>query len=318
MNEALAEDYVMPVRIVTPDMGARGGFGSDGDPVLQGADFTKFTPKILEMFEEVRRDPNMWHVLPFPLKYQALGGDAKSLAPKDLLDQGQDELLNGMGFPSSLYRFDLQLQVMPAALRLFQASWPQIVTNFNAWLTWMTTQVCIGFNWKIPEEIKLQPSTLADDVELRQIQLQLASAKLISSQTALSAYGLDARREQQKVLREQADFQIEQQKVQEDQANRQQMTQQMAGQPTGQPASMGGPSGASESGMSTPTSVVEEAQDLAQQWSQMDPNSRRKAMMAVKASRPDLHALASAEWDSIRQQAASQGQQQVMQQGGPQ
>ncbi len=81
-----------------------------------------------------RRDPARWNVLPFPLQYQALGGDAQQLAPRDLLEQGMETLLNASGAAVELYRGSLQLQTAPVALRLFEADHGGLVRDYNAFL----------------------------------------------------------------------------------------------------------------------------------------------------------------------------------------
>ena len=81
-NEAIALDYVIPFRVITP-MPHPGQGGEAADPVLT-MNLGGFVSRVNQMVRE-RRDPTRWNVLPFPIEYQALGGDATQLAPKDLL-----------------------------------------------------------------------------------------------------------------------------------------------------------------------------------------------------------------------------------------
>lgn len=55
------------------------------------------------------------------MEYQALGGDASKLAPKDLLEQGLTTLYDSAGVPMELFRGTMNLQGSFSAIRLFEA-----------------------------------------------------------------------------------------------------------------------------------------------------------------------------------------------------
>ena len=90
-NEALALDYVVPFRVLTPAAKA-----PNSDPLLS-MNLQNFSAKALQMVRQHRQDPASWHVMPFPIEYQALGGEAKNLATPELMDQAMDEMLNAIG-----------------------------------------------------------------------------------------------------------------------------------------------------------------------------------------------------------------------------
>lgn len=314
-NEALAQDYVVPFRTITPMAQSK-----EGDPLLN-MNLSQFSSKVQGMLVEHRRDPASWHTLPFPINYQALGGEAKNLTTPELLDQGLNVMLNGIGIPAELYRGTLQWQAYPTALRMFQQTWPHLVAAFNGWIGWAVNIVCTHQNWNKPGTTKLRPVTLADDIEQRQMLMQLASANMVSKQTAFSSIGVDARREQQRIMEEQRDFEDMQRKYQEDMAQQQMNRQylqppQPGGQP--QPPGMGAPvsqaagMGAQQGNM-TPQDMMQEADAMAQQLLSMPYENRRSQMMDVKQQNPTLHALVKAKMEDYRSQASSVGQQAVLQ-----
>jgi len=315
-NEALALDYVIPFRCVTPapNRQARGG-----DAMLD-INISDFNAKIATMLRQHRRDPGSWHALPFPVEYQTLGGEAKELATPELLDNGMDELLNGMGIPAEMYRGTMQWQAMPTALRLFQQTWPHLVSGFNRWLEWMAETVCSTMNWDKPEKIHLQPVTLADDVEKKHIWLQLAAAGIISRQTALAPWGVDPYKEQEKMFDEQREFAEQEQEFQEDMEQRQlgqaairgQLGPQGAAGAAAGPPPMGGPQ-VSPQGMS-PMDVMAQAEEETQRMMQMPASMRRGRLMELKNSNPTLHALVKQGLEQTRSQARSEGQAMVLQQ----
>lgn len=313
-NEALALDYVVPFRVLTPAARSK-----EGDPLLN-MNVANFTSNVTRMLMQHRRDPASWHALPFPLEYQALGGEAKSLTTPELLDQGMDELLNSIGIPPQLYRGDLELQVLPTALRLFQATWPQLVSAYNGWLEWATTIICTAMSWDKPSKIAMQPVTMADDIEKRSMWMQLASSNLISKRTAFSPWGLNASDEQKRVFEEQKLFDEESIKYQEDMQQRMTTGQAVQGMPGGAPtggAPMGGMPAAGGMGggpmtASTPQDLMSEADARAQQMLQMDPTSRRRQLIDIKNTNPTLHAMIKSRLEDMRNEAASVGQQAVL------
>lgn len=312
LNESLALDHVVPFKLLSPAV----NWGAGGsDPSQQGVDANLFSQHMESMLLEHRMDPSSYHTSPIPVNYQNLGGDAKALTPWELIDKGQDELLNGMGIPAQMYRFDLQLQIMPTALRLFQQSWPQLVYAFNGWLDSVVSDVCTAMNWDKPDDVRLAPVTLADDLELRQVWLQLASANLISKGTAFAPWNVNAMAEQEKILREQAQQADLMEKFQEDMAARQQnkaYTRQAGGQPMAPPGGQPPPMGASFSGSVPPSAMtpgdrLAQADEIAQQLVQAPQATARAELTNIKNSDEPLWAMVKGRMQIIRQDAASQG-----------
>lgn len=312
LNESLALDQVMPFRVVSPAV--RWGAGGT-DPSQIGVDAGLFKTHMQNMLLDHRMDPAATHVSPIPVEYQTLGGDAKALAPSELIDKGQDELLNGIGIPAQMYRFDLQMQVLPSALRLFQQSWPQLTFAFNGWLDTITGQACTALNWDKPDEVTLEPVTLADDLELRQVWLQMASAGLISRGTAFGPWNLDALAEKEKILREQLAEADLQEEFQEDMQTRQQNKEyarqmQTGGMPGmgGQPGAVGAPApGGMPPSAMTPGDRLAQADEIAQQLVQAPPNVTRSELASIKAQDETLWALVKGRMQLVRQDASSQG-----------
>lgn len=331
-NEALALDYIVPWRVITPAM-PPGPLGKV-DPLLH-ANLGDFASRIRGMIAEHRRDPLAMHSLPFPITYQVLGGEAKTLAPHELLTVGLDELLNSVGVPAELYKGTLSLQAMPTALRLFEATWPHLVSGFNNWLNWLMKHLSDTFNWE-KAEAKLVPVTRADDIEARTIRLQLSAANKISDSTALAPFGIDVREEIRRMFEEQKILQEEQEKFMREQQEKQLMEQRVAetaARRAGLPAIQGvpgpqggmvGPMGApgsGQGGMTTPGDILQQADQLAQQLLAMPEGERRRQLNQIKRSDETLHAVVKQKLQQYRTQARSVGQDMVLQQmiggGGP-
>jgi hypothetical protein len=192
-NEALCLDYIIPFRLITPATPAP---GSASDPLNQN--LSQVASLVHDMLRRRRRDPATWFFLPFPVQYQALGGDATRLAPHEYIQQVVDMELNNIGVPAEMYRGTLTLQTAPAAMRLFESIHSLIPHNLNGLLRYLTQRLAALLHWERPD-IRLQRVTYADDLTRQQAKLQLLMGGAISQSTGLQSVGLDFREEAQRM-----------------------------------------------------------------------------------------------------------------------
>jgi hypothetical protein len=237
-NEAIALDYIIPFRLITPEArsGGQSGLGTQ-DPmsVYNAGDFRS---QIRHMLNKRRRDPASWQMLPFPVNYQMLGGDANQLAPTELITQGFDTLLNETGTPVEFYNGSLSMQAAPVALRLFESTHRQLVSDANNFLQWMCNTVSRVMSWEIVD-CKLKRVTLADDIAKQTTALQLMMGQQLSGTSGLAAIGYDWETEQKR-LADEARKQQEMAARQAEEAEQAGLAQQIA---KGQPAGGGMPPG---------------------------------------------------------------------------
>jgi len=337
-NEAIAMDYIVPFRVVTPAPGT----SREADPLLH-MNLGMFNNRVMEMFKKHRRDPTSLHALPFPVRMEMLSADGKSLSPQELITSGMDEFLNAQGVPAELYRGSLTIQAMPVALRLFERTWVHLVHGLDRLLQWLANNLSSLLNWE-QVKLKLQPVTLADDLEKKQIQLQLASGHMISRQTAYAPFGINFREEIRRMFEEEEYSQQVMQEFAEDQAQKQELHAAMqqgsagiappgapggppmqtapagappAGAPAGPMPPMGGGAPGVQGPGVTPQDMMAQAENIAMQLVNAPYPVRRSELLNIKKTNETLHALVMQKLSDVRQQAASIGQQQVLSQMAP-
>lgn len=351
-NEAIALDYVIPFRLITPaPRPGAGGGGAAGaqtlDP-LMSFNMGDFNTQVRQMLGRRRRDPASWNVLPFPVQYQMLGGDANALAPVDLINQGTEQLLNDAGTPVELYKGTLQLQAAPVSLRLFESTWQPLVYDANNFLRWVERQLVQVMSWQ-PVNSRFKRVTTADDINKQMALLQLMMGQQASGTTAFKALGLDWRAEQRQIG-EEARYQAEQQaRVQEemDQAGfaseiaKGNIVPGSGGAPAMQPpggmpmggggaAGGGGGAGGAMPGSAmagpvsqylssmgpntpiTPQDMMQAADMLANGLMGMPEGQKDSELRMLKQKNEVMHSLVRAKIDQIRRNARNQGGQQVM------
>jgi len=354
-NEAIALDYVIPFRLITP--GTRGGGQAGGLPAQDPMMFYNagdFRSQVKTMINRRRRDPASWQILPFPVQYDMMGGDANNLAPRDLMDQGLETLLNETGTPVELYKGTLTTQAAPTALRLFESTWRSLVYETNSLLQWLINGIAEVMSW---EKVSgsLTKVTIADDMQKQMAALQLMMGQQLSGTTGLKAIGYDWESEQ-KLLSEEAQTQQELQARAQEEMEQAGFAAEIAkgqggapppgggqGAAMGQAGSMAGaaqgggnPPGADAqsamgAGMTpvseyvgtmgpntpvTPNDLQAAAQALAQQLLGLPEGQKDSQLRELKQFNPTLHALVRETMDDIRRSARMQGGAMLMDQGG--
>lgn len=333
-DQAIAMDYINGLRVISPE--ANNGGNGAGDPLI-GVGGSQFSSNIKKMLDLHKKDPNTWHTSPIPLKYQLFGGEGQQLSPKDLMRSKLDEWLDATNIPAELFHGSLSVQSMPVALRIFENSWPEVTSLYNDVLQWVSDYMIRVLNY--PEfKVRLQPVRMADDLERRQIMLQLMSGQQISPQTALAAFGVTDPREelrrtfewQKMTAEEEKKFEDEMQKAQDAEQIKQEWAARSAGAPPGGPAGPGGApppggapmdpgamgmGGAGQADLSTPEAMDGEAQRLAEEIIGLDATARRQRLIELKKMNETLWSLVKGKIQNMEQQAKTQGVAMLRQQG---
>jgi len=333
LNEAIALDYVIPFRLITP-MPRSGAQGQSTDIALN-VNLGDSMAQLRRMLAHHRRDPAAYHTLGFPVQYQILGAEASQLAPHELLSQGLDTLLNGAGIPTDLYKGSLQMQVAPVALRVFEATWHHVVHMNNMFLRWVVNRTSQLLGWEAVRA-KHRRVTHADDMQRHMAILQMAMGGQVSLSSALRTLGLEFKDEQRNITEEARFQQQETSRIQEEQ-DQAAFAEQVNGPPAGgmmpQPgAAQGGAAGqpmpadpaiaagpvsqmvASGTVPQTPDDMIAQAHSLAQQLLGLPEGMKDSELRALKQKNEVLHSLVVAELKKIRNQAQTQGGSMLLQQ----
>jgi hypothetical protein len=292
MNEAIANDFVVPFRVIYP-----GTSSSSSDPATF-IPMGNFVGRMKRMVKDHRRDPADMQISPIPIGYQAMGAEGKALDLSENIKGANEEILNALGYPSELWYGTLSVQALPAALRMFENNWHFLTEMNNSFVQWVAARVAEYFD-KEKIEIEYERVSIADDIERRQIMMQLASSQKISDMSFLERYGLDYKQEQLKLLQQQ-------QIMQDVQAKGQELAEEQAQANTGEQGQGAG---------NAVYDVVQRAQSMAEQMLAMDETSRRQELRNVAMNDETLHALVKQKMEAIRNQMMSQAGQDALRQG---
>lgn len=294
-NEAICFEDIVPFRVIS--MGQE--TNTQANPILHQSS-PMWKGAVERMIDEHRKDPGSYHTFPFPIDYKQLGGEGKTLAPTEMINQAVANILNAFNIPQELYTMTLQVQALGPALRLFENSWSILVDTYNGILNhWADV---IGKIRGLPKaKVGLTPVTISDDIERKSIIGQLVSANAIARSELLSMYGFDYRDQLRK-------------KQDEDRAAKELQEEEQAKEQLRQIADNGGASNGQQA--TSPQDVLSQAQQIAQELFPMDAAGRRQKLQEIKQSDSTLYGAVKQALEELTQQARSQGAAQAQQQAG--
>jgi hypothetical protein len=317
IDEVVGLDYMLPFRLFSPVSNTQAN-----DPMNYML-LSRWGNEIKEIIKRRRADPFAMHALPFPVSYQEFGAQGKSLAPKELVEYHNNTLLDAMGYPAELFKGSLQVQQVPTAVRLFENSFHFIHQNFDRILKWVTKRI-LDYIGQAQMGVSLQLPRIADNLEKQNVYMQLAAGAEIPRSIAYAPFGITdpieaakqraqediaIKKEQNKL---QADFEREQSVGSMDSLMAAQAQQNGGGGGNG--SSPAGPANAGgAAGNVSPLDIQQQAEEMAAKWLQLPIGERRKEMDNVRATNPNLHAMAKQKMEEMRSQAGSAGVQQLSQ-----
>lgn len=295
-DETMKMDYIVPLRILSP---AENKVQAGND--LMNISMGSFTQHAQQAVRRHRVDGADWNFFPFPVNYQAIGGEGAQLdqSTRDTISAEEDRLLNTRGIPPELYRGTLTLQNAPVGLRLFEAGHTALVADLNKTAQFASNAVA---RWMQSgdHEVELERCTITDNLDDKAWRLQAAMSGAISKETGLSPLGIDAEEEEVRVIQEQIRQQKAQQKAQQD-AQMEAMSLDTQNQQA--------ESGQSQGGM-TPMDIESQGEESAKQL--LDPtlpeSNRRQQLAALRNSNPTLHAVVIKKMEELRGRAGTAGQ----------
>jgi hypothetical protein len=327
-TESIMVDYLVPFRVLAPPQSS----SASTDPMLQ-MDMGEFSSHVMSMIERHRSNPTGWNFLPVPLEYQVLGGEAKDLAPVEVMEFFEKRLLYSMGIPPELYKDGANASAGPIlTFKMFEKTWQHYSNALNDWLTWLVRRQGEILNW---ESVKatLRPVSLHEDPEVMNIKLSLAASNEISRDTAYRPLGIDIKQERKKIVQEEEsynrDIEEREKEMEDEGANKAlldtpsasaqilgaeeqaAMEQEAAAGGGGMAPAMPMPSAPVAGDASTMEGLMAEAEQMANQIISMPPEARRSTLIDLKHSNETLHAQVKALITDMEQQAGQQGKMQL-------
>jgi len=292
-DERLMMDYITPMRVVSP----RNGSYTDGNSI-HNASMAKFAANFQDAVAIHRLSGVDWHVFPFPIEYNAVGGEGRQHSTRDLVEDEENRLLNARGVPPEFYRASMTIQAAPVAMRLFERSWSSLVDGNNRLLQWWS-DIVSGYLRTGSYSVEFESISVVDDLENKMWRLQAMQGGLVSRETGMSPMRIDPSEESDKIIEEQMEEQRKQMEAQE--------RMEMESMSLGADNQVGG---GQQGGAPDAVESVSNADQIASEL--LDPNLPQsevnRRLRAIKQTNDALHAMVRQKMTEKRSVARSVGQ----------
>jgi hypothetical protein len=318
IDEMIGRDFMVPFRVVTPNIG--NNVGESSLKVLLGP----WRGEMQKMFAARRKDEFAFHTLPFDVNYHEFNNSGKTLSTKDHIEWQVDSMLNAMGYPAEIFKGTMAIQQLPTAVRMLENQFHFLHWGMEQLLKWTTKKVQDFLQRPYIDPVLPLPR-MADDLEQRGVYMQLAAGGEVPRRIAYGPFNIkDPVEAAKERMREDIEIQEAQQELQTEMQRKQQLGSMgnivMQGMQQGQPgAPQGGPGGAPGGqgvpvpGNVTPLDIMNTAQGEAQRMLSMPEGPRFSELRKMEASQPALHAATKQMMEKIRSQGGSVGRQNAMQ-----
>jgi hypothetical protein len=195
-QEAIALEHILPLTLVSP-------MPSPATPSPHmGTDLGTWRGKMQNIFSQWRRDPNALFPVPFPVQVSQVRGDAQALSLHNDLNQQRQNIAGGLDVPPDFLYGNLTWSGGNVTLRVLENLLINRLSTVNGFQKdWLQPRLRRFF--MLPRcEIRHKDFKMADDIQQKNIALQLRASNTISDQTVVEELGFDVSREESRKEKE--------------------------------------------------------------------------------------------------------------------
>lgn len=266
-NEAIAMEHITPFRIIHP-LAASGA----GDPITT-IPLDRWKSEMERNWRLFRRDPLRIQFSPVPVGVQNIGGEGRALLTLGELQEAEKSIVLSLGVPMEFLSGGLGQTRGEITLRMIENQLQTHIENLNALIQWIERKVASFMGWD-SIKMRLADFKMIDDVENKQLKIQLWQSQLLSNTTMAEMLDIDLDHER-KQRRE--DALADARAQQETDVALKKLQSSLSSQAQTQALQSQGGLGYDQQ------VVIAHAEPIVQELSQYDPGTRRSRMEALKA-----------------------------------
>ena len=184
-QEAIINEHIVPFDILFPQ--ASGKY----DPYVH-SDLTSWKAEIQKQLQQRRKDPNYKAVLPFPIGFERIGGDGKSLMLTPELDFLAKTIIGSAGIPQEfVFGGSMQWTGSSISLRTLENDFLHHRSQILQMTVWLVDRLRIYQGIPAPKTIKFSDFKMADDMQKLQLLVTMAQQEKLDWETILKELGFD-------------------------------------------------------------------------------------------------------------------------------
>ena len=194
-QETIAHELMVPLRAIYPES-TQGGVD-----ILKTIDVTSWQTAVRSEFARHRQDPAYIPILPVPIGVQTIGGQGKSLLLVQEIRQLSEQIIAGMEVPMELVFGGSSYSASSVSLRMLEN---QVLGNQNRLRKLVNFITGVISSYLGLQKVTASFASIrgADDIQLKNLMLQLQSANQISRRTLLGKIGIDPDEETRQIEKE--------------------------------------------------------------------------------------------------------------------
>lgn len=182
-QEAIALQRILPLEFIFPQANAQ------QDP-YQHVNLSSWQGTVQNEISKWRVDPNYISVVAVPLGFERLGGDGRALLLGPEIEVTNKEITGGMGVPLEFVFGGLSWSGSSVSLRTLENHFLMYRRLLLRFVNWAKNRVRLYLGY--PDvDIGFTEFKMADDIQRKQIVIQLNAANKISDHTMLTELGFD-------------------------------------------------------------------------------------------------------------------------------
>ena len=184
-QEAVAQEHIVPLRVVFPQAGT-----ATSDPYSM-LNLQEWKSEVSKQLSQWKLDPNRIPVMPMPIGYQTIGGNGRALILHQEYRVWMEHIIAGMGVPPEFVFGGIQFS--GTNLTMFQLQ--------NKFLGYIEDQRDLVFSFILGKiaafmdypdiDGDFRPFKMADDLQRTMMYLQLVQGQKLSERTLLEDLGFD-------------------------------------------------------------------------------------------------------------------------------
>lgn len=183
-NEAVVAEHLVPMRSLFPAAQA------NLDP-YSSLNLGKWRAGVEDQLVKWRKDPNSVGIFPIPIGYQSLGGDARVLMVTPELKFLEESTINAMGVPIEFIKGGSTWTSSSVSLRIVENMFINYREQMTEFLNYFVVPKIKYFLGYPPVKIKLKKFKMQDDLQAKELLLQLSQGGKLSDTTLLEEFGID-------------------------------------------------------------------------------------------------------------------------------
>ena len=193
-QEAIAVEHIVPKKSIYP------ANTTTLDPYTQ-MNLGKWRSSMEEQVKKWRNDPNHIGIFPIPIGYQELGGNARALMLTPEMKFLEEKVINSLGVPLEFVKGGSTFTSGSVSLRIVE----------NAFLNYRELLLDFMNHFVVPKvrqylnypevSLRFKKFKMADDIQAKQILMNLNSSGKISDSKMLEEFGYDYEKESEEIGR---------------------------------------------------------------------------------------------------------------------